>query len=135
MPVCSFSRVVHTALPRRTASPPSVATRRSMTCFPVLTLLAAVVALSPLARPTVSRWQTAPAAPMVLTLRSVVVPATSTAAPVSVEPLMLSSALLKRPKRPIVVAVVKKRSSPLSAATFSVQMPLSFAFPRPLARA
>ncbi|TIA32021.1 hypothetical protein D6C79_09297 [Aureobasidium pullulans] len=56
-----------------------------MTCFSVLTPLAAVVALSPLARPTVSRWQTAPAAPMVLALRSVVVPATSTAAPRAAE--------------------------------------------------
>lgn len=48
-----------------------------MTCFPVLTLLAAVVAPSPLARPAVSRWPTAPAAPTVLALRSAVVPTTS----------------------------------------------------------
>lgn len=48
-----------------------------MICFPVLTLLAAVAAPSPIARPAVPRWPTAPAAPTVLALRSAVVPTTS----------------------------------------------------------
>ncbi|THZ36180.1 hypothetical protein D6C90_07096 [Aureobasidium pullulans] len=94
--VCSFSCVVQTALPRRTASTPSLATRRSMTCFLVLTLLAALAATSS-------------------------------------PPLILPSALLKRPKRPrkrpIAVAVVKKTGSPLNAATLPSSIPVLFRLP------
>ncbi|THV92879.1 hypothetical protein D6D25_09460 [Aureobasidium pullulans] len=95
-----------------------------MTCFSVLTLLAAVVAPSHPALLTAFRWQTASAAPTVLALRSAVVkktgsPLNAATLPSSI-PVLFRLPLLIRPlptSSPITQSVLLRCSWSSCAST------------------